>query len=442
MCPAMPASTPLELQTLILKRNQEGVLSKEPPAAVRKATQIDQLTAGYLGRFTYAAEIKRRARKIKNPVERLKYLQRATTPQEHKSFKIGRSAALRSWSAAWVLAVLMCFLGTNKGLSRQSVADASHRQATPAVVRYAAPVSYPAAVTTDTAATVWPVEQTSQYDLYSNGLRIENRLAISGQPRSYSLVGLKSGTPGPRRTEPAGIVFHMTESRQAPFEPDENSALRRISQGLLEYVRKKQAYHFVIDRFGQVYRIVRESDTANHAGNSVWADSAWLYLNLNASFIGVAFEASTENKQKRISDPQLHAARLLTDMLRATYHLPAANCVTHAQVSVNPRNMRIGWHSDWGTEFPFAALGLPDNYEIPNPAFYLFGFEYDQAYVNATGAGIWKGLALAKQRTLENAAARGMTLAEYRHVLQKRYNNVRSALEDRSTAEDETGKSD
>ena len=29
---------------------------------------------------------------------------------------------------------------------------------------------------------IWPVEQTSEYDLYSNGLRIENQLAISNEP--------------------------------------------------------------------------------------------------------------------------------------------------------------------------------------------------------------------------------------------------------------------
>jgi hypothetical protein len=325
-----------------------------------------------------------------------------------------------------LLGMTICFLGTNKGLSRQPVAGPSRREAAPAGV------PYPAAVTPEMAATVWPVEQTSQYDLYSNGLRIENRLAISSQPRSYSLIGLESGTPGPRRSEPAGIVFHMTESYQAPFEPDQKSALKRIGQGLLEYVRDRHAYHFVIDRFGRVYRIVMESDMASHAGNSVWADPEWLYLDLNASFIGVAFEASTQKNQEPISAPQLQSARLLTGMLRAKYNLPAGNCVTHAQVSVNPSNMRIGWHSDWGTKFPFAALGLPDNYEIPNPALYLFGFEYDQTYVNSTGAGIWKGLALAKQRTLESAAERGMTLAEYRKILQKRYAKVRSALQERS----------
>jgi hypothetical protein len=280
------------------------------------------------------------------------------------------------------------------------------------------------------------VEQTSQYDLYSNGLRIENGLEISNQPRSYSLIERGSQKRGPRRGQPAGIVFHTTESDQAPFEASQKSTLKRIGRELLAYVRNKRAYHFLIDRFGCVHRIVVESDTANHAGNSVWADSQWLYLDLNASFIGVALEGRTQADQPPINDPQLHAARGLTAMLRGKYNLPAENCVTHAQVSVNPDNMRIGWHTDWGANFPFKEIGLPDNYEIANPALYLFGFEYDQAYVNSTGPDLWKGLARAEERSRESAAERGVTIAKYRKILQQTYKEARSVLQDGSAYEE------
>jgi hypothetical protein len=284
---------------------------------------------------------------------------------------------------------------------------------------------------TDTPV-VWPVEQTSEYDLYSNGLRIENGLAISNQPRSYSLISRGSETPGPHRSQPAGIVFHTTESDQAPFESSQKSALKRIGQELLAFVSNKRAYHFVIDRFGRVHRIVVESDKANHAGRSVWADSQWVYLDLNSSFIGVAFEARTQADQQLINDPQLHAAKALTEMLRGKYNLLAENCVTHSQVSVNSDNMRIGYHTDWGTSFPFKELGLPDNYQIPNPAVYLFGFDYDPAYIDATGPDLWKGLALAEERRRESAAERGVTVGEYRKILQQRYKDVQSALQERS----------
>ena len=84
-----------------------------------------------------------------------------------------------------------------------------------------------------------------------------------------------------------------TEGDQVPFEVEQSEELRRIGHELLLYVRSKRAYHFLIDRFGRVFRLVIESDTANHAGHSVWADARWRYVDLNASFLGVAFEART-----------------------------------------------------------------------------------------------------------------------------------------------------
>jgi len=53
---------------------------------------------------------------------------------------------------------------------------------------------------------------------------------------------------------------------------------------------------------------------------------------------------------------------MLTRMLRSRYSIAAENCVTHAQVSVNPSNMQLSYHVDWAAAFSFAALGLPDNY--------------------------------------------------------------------------------
>ena len=43
----------------------------------------------------------------------------------------------------------------------------------------------------------------------------------------------------------------------------------------------------MIDRFGRVFRIVHESDIANHAGLSVWGDERGAYVNLNASFLEI-----------------------------------------------------------------------------------------------------------------------------------------------------------
>jgi len=61
------------------------------------------------------------------------------------------------------------------------------------------------------------------------------------------------------RSGPAGIVYHTTESNIAPFDEEHSVRLRRVGRWMLEYVRDNRSYHFVIDRFGRVHRIVREA---------------------------------------------------------------------------------------------------------------------------------------------------------------------------------------
>jgi hypothetical protein len=357
--------------------------------------------------------IEQRAQSYKDPVERLRYLRRAAASRE----KPQRAR----WIACLALALATICLRS----------DAIDRQTPVGHSRAAVAVS-----NTFPVPNVWPVEQNTQYDLYSNGLRIENRLAISNEPRSYHLVERTSGALGPVREQPAGIVFHTTEGDEPPFEPGRRQALKRMGEALLEYVRGQRAYHFVIDRFGRVHRIVVESDAANHAGPSVWADSKWAYVGLNASFLGVAFEARTQPDQPPITEAQLRAGTALTEMLRSKYNLAAEDCVTHAQVSINPSNMQIGYHTDWGAQFPFRQLGLPDNYPVANPSLYLFGFQYDPVYTNATGPDLWTGLALAEEQVRQAAAARGVTPAAYRKLLQQRFRDAQSALRDESAEED------
>jgi hypothetical protein len=362
--------------------------------------------------FPNSEAIERRARDLVDPIERLRYLRQATT--------VARRGKSRRWIAYFAFAMAIVTLRS----------DAINRKLS--APRGRAIAVRPASDPPD----VWPVEQTREYDLYSNGLRIENSRTVSNEPRSYYLIDRGTVTRGPLRSQPAGIVFHTTESDQMPFEPEQKSALKRIGQELLLYVRNKRAYHFLIDRFGRVHRIVVESDTANHAGRSVWADSKWSYVDLNESFLGVAFEARMQADQAILTEAQVRAAKALTEMLRAKYVLPAENCILHAQVSVNPSNRLIGLHTDWGSGFPFHELGLPDNYQIPNPSIYLFGFEYDSAYTNATGPDLWKGLAEAEKRVREAAAGRGMTPAEYRKVLQQRFRDALSLSHERSAEEE------
>jgi hypothetical protein len=350
-----------------------------------------------------APKIERHAQRISDPLERLRYLRQATVIAAPRSRR--RSTLLISFVLA--VAVIPLHTTSNANVRRSpDLPPRAQRQAGSNV-----PV-------------VWRVDKTNDFEVYSNGLRVETQLSVSSEPRWYSLISNSpAAQSGPPRSQPAGIVFHSTESDQAPFQPNQNHEIKRIGKDLLLYVRSKRAYHYLIDRIGRVHRIVYESDAANHAGHSVWADSRWLYINLNDSFLGVAFEAQTRPDQATVNQAQVYAAKVLTEMLRSKYNVPAENCVTHAQVSVNPSNMRIGWHTDLGNSFPFQDIGLPDNYEQPSPVLSVFGFEYDAAYLERASPALWKGLALADERIREAAAVQGMAPVQYRRLLQKRYRN-------------------
>lgn len=359
-----------------------------------------------------AAAIEYRARQIADPIERLRFLRTAASGQSRTgSIATGciRIACLIS------VIVLACLFAA-------PLHKASSSNVTPARVSKVAPVAPTA------SPDVWIVEQRADFDLYSNGLRIENEFAVSGEPRlDFPVYSHDKGDqPAARGTEPAGVVFHSTESDQAAFVPSQARALTRIGRNLLQYVRSRQSYHFVIDRFGRVYRIVRETDKANHAGHSVWAGRQGALLNLNASFLAVAFEART-SAESPLNKAQIHSARLLTEMLRGAYRLDPSSFVTHAQVSVNPSNMRIGYHTDWATGLPFDALGLPDNYSEKIGSVALFGFGYDTNFVNAMGGTPWPGLLAASEETEHAAAGAGFSPVRYRKQLQQRYKRIMHA---------------
>lgn len=275
------------------------------------------------------------------------------------------------------------------------------------------------------AAQVWPVEQGASFESYSNGLRIDNQFATGNHPRSYRAfpVSGRNAASGEFRTEPAGIVFHTTESLQLPFEPGQNATLQRVAEELLHYVKRKRCYNFVVDRFGRVFRVVRETDAAEHAGYSLWSDDQRLYVNLNESFLGIAVETRTAPGQTAaaVTAAQVRALAMLTEMLRSRYRIRAENCVTHAQVSVNPTRMLAGYHMDWASSFPYEAIGLPNNYARPVSSIAIFGFQYDASYAAMAGSRLLEGANLAAQELAGRAAACGISLAAYRMEQRRSY---------------------
>ena len=356
------------------------------------------------------------AGQVIDPVNRLRFLKYAA-PHPAPA-----PAPSRNWVRfvriacvpGFLLAVLLTTVLTRAGAPAKAAAQPD-------------PVGPPAVVQPPVHASsdVWKVEDTGGIETYSNGLRIDNRFSVANHPRSYLVfpIGDSERRKPVPATRPAGIVFHTTESCQAPLEERENRRLQQLEHSLIEFVAHKRAYNFLIDRFGRVYRIVAESDAANHAGYSVWADETSVYLNLNESFLGVSFEADTQPGQveSSVSAAQIRAAEMLTEMLRRRYAIPAANCVTHAQVSVNPANMRVGYHTDWASSFPYEQLGLPNNYARASAAIALFGFECDSHFLHSAGSPQYAGIEAAEGIVRTNARRSGLTLSTYRKLLQQRY---------------------
>jgi hypothetical protein len=263
---------------------------------------------------------------------------------------------------------------------------------------------------------VWMVDSGDGWELYSNGLRIDTTHTVGGEPRRYRSFSTRLGMETEVHHRPIGILYHTSESDIWPLEESFNERLRESSQGLLNYLRRNQVYHYLIDRFGQVYRVVKEEDRANHAGMSIWSRGERVWLNLNGPFLGVAFETRwAGGRALPITRAQLEAGRRLTDYLRAKWKIAPDMCVTHGLASVNSQKHLIGHHVDWARGFPFEAYGLPDLYKQASPAVELFGFAYDEQFLAAVGEP-WPGVRAAERELDREAAADGLSLEGLRKV--------------------------
>lgn len=283
---------------------------------------------------------------------------------------------------------------------------------------------------------VWLVERTGEYEDYSNGCRILTRYETSTERRDFYALRRKASRPNqsppvgikrvnlyPEKLDrPIGLLYHVTQSDLLPFSPRFNQKLKGHTKYLLDYIRQEKLYNYLIDRFGRIYRVVNDEDYANHAGNSVWADTESVYINLNHSFIGIAFEgwwsSDVKLNAEEINQAQIYAGKMLTEVLRSKYQIRDSNCVTHGLVSVNPTDYLIGHHLDWATGFPFTEIGLRDKYFEPPASIAEFGFRYDKAFQDAIGGKLWPGIPLAEARLRARAADSGVSVDTLRKQLQ------------------------
>ena len=67
------------------------------------------------------------------------------------------------------------------------------------------------------APKVWLVERQATVEIYSNGLRVDNAFVTYNRARAYRAFGRQGWSASAIETQPAGIVYHTTESRMAPL---------------------------------------------------------------------------------------------------------------------------------------------------------------------------------------------------------------------------------
>lgn len=270
---------------------------------------------------------------------------------------------------------------------------------------------------------IWLVERKDNYERYSNGGRILTDYETDNHPRGY--YRLARGTEARDETarhEPIGILYHTSESDLIPFVAANNNSIEVHTRELLEYAQRHTSYNYVIDRYGQIYRIVRDEQSADHAGHSIWGDREHVYVGLNESFLGVCFETTTKaGAEEQLTEAQLIAGRLLTAILRSRYQIDDTNCVAHGLVSVNPSNMLIGYHHDWVRNFPFEAMGLSDKYKVAPASISEFGFTYDGELVSRLGGVMWPGVKEAEEEFQRRAVRAGVKLADLRHQMRDLY---------------------
>ncbi len=291
---------------------------------------------------------------------------------------------------------------------------------------------------------VWLVERDGELEKYSNGCRILTGYETENRPRGYYTIPRGSDTEGDKlRRAIVGIVYHTSESLIVPFVADNNATILRRSQNAIEYIQKRKAYNYMIDRIGDIYRIVVDEHAAYHAGYSVWADDKNTYVGLNDSFIGVCFEATvnTETLEETLTEAQINSGRELTDVLRSKYKISDANCTTHGLVSVNPEKMLIAFHHDWVSNFPFGAMRLSDKYKIPPPNMLDYGFTFDEQILAKLGNRLWEGALTAEDEFRKRAERARISPEQLRLRLRDRYLAQYDKARKLHVVSDDSGKS-
>jgi hypothetical protein len=259
---------------------------------------------------------------------------------------------------------------------------------------------------------------------WSNRAKIRTEFEINNKPRRYYAIPRGSDSFSRElRSDIVGIVYHTSESHIDPFTPEYSESIQKSTQGLIQYViRPGKLYNYLIDRIGDIYRIVPDDQAADHAGHSIWADSKNIYVGLNDSFIGVCFESTVKSGAGEIlTEAQIKSGRELTDVLRSKYNIDDVNCTTHGLVGVSKETGFIGRKQDWIRNFPFDLMGLTDKYKVSLPSVSEYGFTYDDEVLQKLDGKLWEGAIIAEKEFKKRAEKAELDTETLRLQMLERY---------------------
>ena len=131
------------------------------------------------------------------------------------------------------------------------------------------------------------------------------------------------------------IIFHYTGMKS------ESIALERLTD-----IQSEVSCHYLIKNNGEIVKIVPDSYTAWHAGESFWKN----YKSLNQNSIGIEItNPGHEHGYKKFSQKQITSLLKLSKFLIKKYKISSKNVLGHSDISVLRKK-------DPGEKFPWEYL--------------------------------------------------------------------------------------
>lgn len=132
--------------------------------------------------------------------------------------------------------------------------------------------------------------------------------------------------------------YYSPRNRERPIRPRTDFIIlhttESLKKGALRKVYANGETHFFLDRNGHVYRIIRSTKIAFHAGRSMWEGKT----NLDNYSIGIEV-AGYHNGD--ITLAQYRALKELLSQLQAIYNIPDERVLTHSMIAYSAPNR---WH--------------------------------------------------------------------------------------------------